>query len=579
MPTVTLNKTIFEQLVGKSLTLEQLKDRISMLGTDLESIEGNQINVEIFPNRPDMLSEQGFARAFSSFIGVKTGLRKYTLQKSNLNVKVDKSVAMRPYTACAIIKNLKLNDEKIRELMQIQEKLATTHGRNRKKSGYGIYPLNAITFPIHYIAKDPKTIEFQPLGFNEILCANQIPLLHPKGKAYANITKEWTKYPFFIDAKNNILSMLPFTNSHQSGKVTPQTKDVFIECSGTDLHNVQIALNIITTALIDMGGTAYSLDIIYPTKTITTPNFTPRSIKLDQKYINLRLGLQLKEKDFKTLLERMGYGYQKNTVLIPCYRNDILHQVDLMEDIAIAYGYENFKEEIPNVATIGQEAALETFLTKVRHILVGLNMLEVKSYHLMMQQELTQQMSSLPQPQNQPNHKISPQPIQSTATQIFTPPITLKNAVGDFNTLRNSVIPSLLKISAQNQHHEYPQKIFEIGRIFQKDTQNSTDTGIVETETLCVSLSHETADLTEIRQILDALCLLLDIKINIKETTNPFFINGRAGSILLNNESIGTIGEIHPQILTNRNITMPIVTFELNLEKLFEKMKNKRISR
>src|SRR3989344_3075638 len=147
MPTITLNKDLLEHALGKKLPLEELKDRISMLGTALEKIEGNQIEVEIFPNRPDLLSEQGFARAFSSFLGIKTGLQKYDVQRSNQKVIVDKNVTMRPYTACAMVKNLKLNDERIKEIMQVQEKLATTHGRNRKKSAYGIYPLERIHFP------------------------------------------------------------------------------------------------------------------------------------------------------------------------------------------------------------------------------------------------------------------------------------------------------------------------------------------------------------------------------------------------------------------------------------------------
>ena len=141
MPTINLNKNVFEKLVGKKLPLDKLKDRISMLGTDLESIDGNEIIVEVFPNRPDMLSEQGFARALSSFIGVKKGLREYKVNKlskygkeGKYIVKVEDAVnKVRPYTACAIIKGLKLNNEKIREIIQIQEKLHVGFGRNRKK--------------------------------------------------------------------------------------------------------------------------------------------------------------------------------------------------------------------------------------------------------------------------------------------------------------------------------------------------------------------------------------------------------------------------------------------------------------
>src|SRR3989344_1846292 len=117
MPTITLNKEIVEKLIGKKLSIEKLKERISYLGTDLESIEGNEISVEVFPNRPDLLSEQGFARAFSSFIGVKMGLRKYNIKKSECKVKIESSVnSVRPFTACALVKNLKFDNEKIKEI-------------------------------------------------------------------------------------------------------------------------------------------------------------------------------------------------------------------------------------------------------------------------------------------------------------------------------------------------------------------------------------------------------------------------------------------------------------------------------
>ena len=154
MPVVNLNKEVFEKLVGKKLPLSELKDRISMLGTDLESI-GEEIEVEVFPNRPDMLSEQGFARAFSSFIGVKKGLKKYKVTKSGEKLIVDTSVTnVRPYTACAIVKGLTLNEERIREIIQIQEKLHISYGRNRKKAAIGIYPMEKIKFPINYLAKN-----------------------------------------------------------------------------------------------------------------------------------------------------------------------------------------------------------------------------------------------------------------------------------------------------------------------------------------------------------------------------------------------------------------------------------------
>lgn len=544
MPTIILNQAVLEKLVGKKLPLEELKDRISMLGTDLEKIEGDEIHVEIFPNRPDMLSEQGFARALSSFIGAKTGLREYKVKKSGLKVIVEPSVSMRPYTACAIIKNLSFNDEKIREIMQAQEKLALTHGRNRKKSAYGVYPLTEIKFPVHYIAKDASKVRFRPLGFDHEIAASQVEELHPKGKEYKDIAQGWTKYPFFIDDSGKIMSMLPYINSHEMGKVDESTKEIFIECTGTDLQNVQTALNIFVSMLTDMSGEIYSLDIAYPDKTITTPNLTPKKMKLDLPYINQRLGLELSEKEAAKLLEKMGYGHEKGSVLIPAYRADILHQVDLMEDIAIAYGYENFAAIIPNVATIGEENPLEKFMTLLREALIGFQLLEVKNYHLLAEEELNGKMSQ--------QQKIVP----------------LKNSVGEYNHLRNSLLPSLLKTLAENQHQEYPQNLFELGRTFEYD--KSTETGIKEVEHLCLAVCHEKADFTEIRQIVDALLLSLGVEGAVKESTHPSFITGRVGEILVKNTKIGIIGEIHPAVLERWGITVPVVAAEIEVERLFE---------
>lgn len=547
MPTIILNQDVLERLIGKKLPLEQLKERISMLGTDLEKIEGKEIHVEVFPNRPDMLSEPGFARALSSFIGVKTGLREYKVKKSELKVIVDPSVTMRPYTACAIIKNCSFHDENIREIMQAQEKLALTHGRNRKKSAYGIYPLKEIMFPVHYIAKDATKVRFRPLGLNHDIVASQMDELHPKGKEYKDIARGWTKYPFFIDDSGKIMSMLPYINSHEMGKVDESTKEVFIECTGTDIQNVQSALNIFVTMLADLGGEIYSLDIVYSNKTITTPYLTPRKITLNLQYINQRLGLELSEKEAGKLLERMGYGGKKGRVLIPAYRADILHQVDLMEDIAIAYGYENFDAIIPNVATIGEEDPLEKFRTKLREALIGFQLLEVKNYHLMTEEELNAKMNG--------QHQIVP----------------LKNSRGEYNHLRNFLLPSLLKKLAENQHHEYPQNLFELGRIFEYD--KSTETGIKEAEHLGLTVCHEKADFTEIRQIVDALLLSLGIEGTVKESKNHDFIEGRMGDIIARNIKIGIIGEIHPLVLEKWGMMVPVVAVELGVEKLFELVK------
>jgi phenylalanyl-tRNA synthetase beta chain len=548
MPTITLNKEVFEKLVGKTLPLDELKDRISMLGTDLEGIEGNEIQVEVFPNRPDMLSEQGFARAFSSFIGVKTGLRKYDVKSSGEKIIVENSVkGIRPFTACAIVKNLKFDDEKIREIIQIQEKLHITYGRNRKKAAIGIYPKEKITFPVTYKADVPDKIKFRPLESEHEMTGLQILSGHKAGREFGPLLEGLEKFPYFLDAKNEVLSMPPIINSYNTGRISEETKEVFIECSGFEFDVLKICLNIIVTSLSDMGGQIYSLDLKYGDEKKVTPLLEPAKMKLDLEYINKRLGLKLKEKEAVDLLGKMGFGFDNGNVLIPAYRADILHPVDLVEDIAIAYGYENFVEEIPNVATIGEEDPFEKFARKVREILVGLKLMEAKNYHLSTAEDLNVKMNK--------DLKL----------------IKLKNALGDYNHLRNRLISSLLKNLAENQHHEYPQNIFEIGKTF---NLGNSDTGVVEAENLAIALCHESTDFTEIRQVLDSLMNSLGLTYFIRETSRPSFIEGRVGEILIDDNKVGIIGEIHPQVLDNWKLVVPTVVLELSVEKVFEKIKN-----
>ena len=520
-----------------------------MLGTDLERIEGNEIEVEVFPNRPDMLSEQGFARAFSSFIGVKTGLRKYEVKKFGSQVMVKDLPPQWPYAVACIVKCLKFNDEKIREVIQLQEKLGTTFTRNRKKGGLGLYPLEKITFPVTFTGKKPEEIKFRPLEFPKIITGRQILSTHPKGREYGHLMEGWKTYPVFMDAQGVIMSMPPIINSHDVGKIDENTTDVFVEGTGPDLNTIMVSLAILITSLADMGGEIYSLEIVSPQQKFDFPDLNPAKMKLDLNYINRRLGLKLQEKEAKELLERMGYGYENNQVLVPAYRADILHQADLAEDIAIAYGYENFIAEIPNVATIGAEAPLEQFYRQVQEILVSLRLLEVKNYHLMIKQELDERMNI------------------SSASSI---PIPLKNALGDYNHLRNSLLPFLMKNLHENRHYEYPQTIFELGRVFNHETlETKTETGVQEQEHLAIVLCHEKADFTEIKQIMDALINSFGLQAKVKESQHPSFIPGRVGEIMVKDRTIGVIGSLSPQVITNWNLVLPVVCLELNLEELF----------
>jgi len=537
MANIKIPRKEFEKEIGKFD--EKMRNKIAMFGTTIENFDDKEIELEIFPNRPDLLSYHGFKRSFLSFLGKSSGLKQYKLHKpeKDYKVKIDSSVKnVRPYTVCAIVKGLKLDDEKIKEVVEIQEKLHATIGRKRKRVAIGIYPLEKIKLPISYKATEPEKIKFIPLEAGREMSGFQILQKHPTGKKYAHLLAGKAKFPFFIDANKNILSLPPIINSTLTGKITEKTKDVFIECSGFNFNVLDKCLNILVTIFADMGGKIYQMELGYPKKVIT-PNLKSEKMKLSLANTNKILGLHLHEHQIKKLIERMGYDYKKNHVEIPAWRTDILHEVDLIEDVAIAYGYENFLPEIPQISTIGQEDKKEIIKRKISEILIGTGMIEISNYHLTSKEDQLKKMG--------------------IKTKDY---IEAEESKTDYKILRKNLSHYALKILSENVDSEYPQKIFEIGKIFGNDLK--------EEDHLVVAFTP--GNFTELKQILEYLSRMVDKKINLKEATEipSHFVEGRCAEVELKGKGIGFIGEVHPKILKNWKLKMPVALFEISLEEI-----------
>lgn len=554
MANVKFDRKEFEKEIKLN---KENQDRITMFGTPLESIDDETVEIEIFPNRPDLLSLQGYLRALKAYIGKEKGLKKYDIKnpKKDFEVNIDKSVKdVRPYTACAIVENLELDDKKIKEIIDIQEKIHKTFGRNRRKIAIGIYPLENIKLPIKYEAREPNKIKFKPLEGKREMNGRQILSRHPTGREYGDLLKGMEKFPIFIDSKNDILSMPPIINSEKTGKINENTKRIFIECSGFEFKKLKKTLNMLVTALSDIKAEVYEMKLNYPggfkvNKEEKTPNLKPEKKKINPESINKLLGLKLNKKEMGKLLERMGYDFNKskNEVDIPSWRTDILHEVDIAEDIAIAYGYENFEPEIPDVTTIGKEDRKEEIKNKIANILTGLNMLEVSTYHLLTKDELKK--------------------LKNKRAKI-----EVEDSKTEHKLLRPEILPSILKVLSDNVKSEYPQRIFEVGTCFSKN--ENEETKIEERDKLAIAISP--GNFTEIKQIIDYIFRMLDLEYGVENTeVNKLeFIDGRTASLLFGDEKIGYFGEAHPSLLRSWSLKMPLAYLELDLEKIFEKLKS-----
>jgi phenylalanyl-tRNA synthetase beta chain len=353
------------------------------------------------------------------------------------------------------------------------------------------------------------------------------------------------------DAKDMILSMPPIINSKEAA-MTINTKNLFIDVTGTDRKTVKEVLNMVVTALADRGGKIHSVIIEYPKLSESTPDLSPTIMKLDVAYANRLLGIKLSLVEAQELLKKMNFDAvefldsQENfiEVTVPPYRTDIMHPIDLVEDVAIAYGYQNFQPELPKLATIGEEAQNEVFSRKVMSIMTGLGFQEALTYILSNNTKLFANMKAEEQ---QTVKTVNPRTVE-------------------FTSVRNWLLPSLLEALAANQHNLFPQKLAEAGDCVILDSKSETSGRTIRK--LAAVICHDTANLTECKSVVEAVMNSLGLKYDIDQNNHPSFIPSRLGEILVGGKSAGYFGEIHPAVLANWKLEKPVIAIELDLEAL-----------
>src|SRR3990170_2052201 len=295
MPVITLQKDRFSRFVGRQLTVEEMANWLPWLGFDIEEIGSDYVKVEFNPNRIDFCSYAGVARAFRGLMEMETGLPKYEVKDGKTVLKISKAVSnIRPYMLAAVVRNLKLDEEAIVDLMDMQEDLHWGVGRNRKKASIGVHNLDVVESPFTFTAVEPDKAKFVPLDKTEEMSLREILEKHDKGIAYKHLVDWAPKYPLLIDKEGKVLSMPPIINGELT-RVTHSTTNLFLDVTGTDYVAVERSLNVLATALEDMGATIEKVRVKYPDRTVFSPDLTPQKMKLRTNYANELLGLKLSE--------------------------------------------------------------------------------------------------------------------------------------------------------------------------------------------------------------------------------------------------------------------------------------------
>jgi phenylalanyl-tRNA synthetase beta chain len=548
MPTISIDKQSFLDKLDTRLTDDDLRSELSQLGTDVENITDEEITVEIFPNRPDLLSSQGLARNLKGLLGETTSMPHYDVKPSEKEVSVDESVTnVRPYTSCAVVTNVSFDQTALEDLIELQEKIHVTYGRNRRECALGLYPLDSVAFPITYTAKNPEYIEFAPLGSLSPMKAETILEEHEKGQEYGELLDGYDKYPVFIDDNDNVLSMPPIINSEYVGRVTTKTTGLFIECSGFQPEKLHRALNIVCADLADQGATIHRVHISQDDGGESTPTLDKSdSHSVSKDDVNKWLGTNLTKDAIVNSAEKMRFDASaengKNIdVSNPKYRIDLQGKSDIIEDIAIGYGYNNIEVDNRRSHSNGSKDMSTRRIDKARRVVEGAGYQELYTFSLCNYSTM---------------EKLSEQNT-----------VKLKNSLSDrFNALRSSLIPQHLDVLSDNTHYAYPQLLYETGKVFLED--DSQNTGVSEPNMLCLTSCGREDNFSRVQQLLQTVANRFDTDLSFQTTSHPCMINGRSSSIITNNDTIGVFGEVHPKILSDFGITQPVVVAEIYLEPL-----------
>jgi len=537
MPVVRIHYEDMERLIGASK--ETIMARLAMMGADIgKRAEEDYVDVEFFPDRPDLYSAEGVARAMRGFLGLETGLADYSVEKGPIVLQVDESVlGVRPVIGCAVVRGLSFSDEAIESLMGLQEDLHWGLGRNRRKVAIGVHDISRVSPPFRYFGESPER-SFVPLDFSEEMSMKEILEKHPKGRGYGHILEGCDLYPLIVDSQDRVLSFPPIINGELTS-VTEETEDLFIDVTGMD-GIVFKALNIVVTSLAERGGKIESVLVKRREGDFLSPNLEPSSWTVSTAEANRLIGFDLSSGELAEALERMRFGAREDgegvQVLAPAYRADIMHSWDIFEDAAKAYGFDQLEARLPQTVTVGRAHPSEVRKGEIREILAGLGYLEVMPFTLT-------------------NEKMHFQWMRRENSPESAGVVRVMHPISELHTiLRTSLLSSLLEIFALNQHHPLPQKIFAAGDV------------VLERKTrmnLAAASIHSGANFSEIRSVADAVLREMGVEAEIVPSHDGALLPGRGADLMAAGHRIGCFGELHPMVLKSFGLEQPVVALEM----------------
>ncbi|KAF9437044.1 phenylalanine--tRNA ligase subunit beta [Entomortierella beljakovae] len=599
MPTVSVDKEELYKALGRQYTFDEFMDLCFNFGIELEEdtsakelaireVGANKVDdsvsdrpilkIDIPANRYDLLCYEGIARSLLIFQGkaeppiykIVNPPNGQPLQK--LTVKSETSL-IRPFAVAAVLRNIKFTDHNYKNFIDLQDKLHMNICRRRTLVAIGTHDLDTLKGPFTYEALPPKDIQFVPLNQEKSMNGEELMAFYESDKhlgKFLPIIRDSPVYPVIYDSNRQVLSLPPIINSNHS-KITLDTKNVFIECTATDLTKAKIVLNTMVTMFSEYCAEPFTVEPVEITyedgrqPVGLTPILSPRTATAKIDYINSCTGLDLSPEAICDLLNKMSLKAVPSTedkneivVQVPVTRSDVLHQCDIMEDVAIAYGFNNLPHRAPSVSTIGKPYPLNKLGDIARLELALAGWSEVCPLTLCSHDE---------------NFAFLRQKDPGNIAVRLAHPKTV-----EYQVVRTSLLPGVLKTLKENKKHSLPIKVFEVGDIAIKD--DSMERRSRNIRKVCATYSNKTSGLEQIHGLLDRVLQMLhaqpadkDGKASgywIEESSNPTYFPSRSADIYLRQKGetkvIGSFGILHPEVLEKFGINFPTSALEFDIE-------------
>ena len=545
MPVIELNLNRIKKIISGNVTKKRIVDTLPFLGLDIESQDGDKIRIEYSPNRPDYSTDFGIALGLEGLLGIKKGIQKTNIKKQGkFEIKVDPSVSkIRPFVTGVIARNGTIDDETIKQLMNMQEDLHFGIGRKRKKSSIGLHDLDRISFPLNYTTST-RGHSFVPLNSESKHTIDQILSETEVGKNYGWILGDSKNIPIIVDSEGTTISFPPIINASVTA-VTTKTKNVLVEVTSLDKDAAEDMLSVVV-AILQMAGFEIIQLTISGGKN-STPRLNSRKIQYDTRLTEQILGLNISPSAMISSLKKCRLdAIQKGTKIqctIPRYRFDVFGPMDIVEEIALGYGIDNLTPKLSPSQKLGEKSLMTKKLEIVSKITVGFGFTEALN-------------SSLT------SKKILFDFLNRDSSQMIS---VIDSKSQEHTILRDTILPGLIENLSKNIHESYPQKLFEVGTVFSKAKP------IHEAINLAGVIAYKESNYSEMKSILQSILktgFKIDSKTKTPKDNVTTFANGRHSDIFVGEKSVGTIGEINSDVLDNFKIRTSVVGFEIKLSGL-----------